>query len=256
MRGLQGKVAVVVGAGNALGIGEGTARRLAQEGCSVVLADVNLSGAQANAEKINAAGGQAHALHVDLADEASVKQMVEGAVKRYGRIDSMFVNAADTNIRQRDFDAIRVETEVFDQTISIGLRGHLLCTRYCLPVMLENGGGTIIYTSSDAAFTPMGHYPSYNMAKAGVTALMRHVVTKWGKENIRANCISPGLILTDTVLRDHSEESKAMILGRIKSPRLGSPDDIAGMVAFLASDDAAWVLGQVISVNGGDLMRW
>ncbi|AIT82129.1 SDR family NAD(P)-dependent oxidoreductase [Novosphingobium pentaromativorans] len=255
MGSLSGKVAIVAGAGAKVGIGAAVARLLAQRGASVVVADLNFDGASAICSEIEAAGGRALALRLDIADEASVAAMVRDSVSAFGGIDFIHVNAADTSIRRQDTDAVSVPLEVFDQTIAVGLRGHLLCSRYAIPELLKRGGGGICYTSSDASMTSMPHYVSYVVSKAGLNGLMRHVATRWGKENIRANAVAPGLVLTDTVERDHTEKSKADLLAITRSPRLGMPEDIAAMVAYLASDDAQWVNGQVLSVNGGQYMH-
>jgi NAD(P)-dependent dehydrogenase (short-subunit alcohol dehydrogenase family) len=255
MRGIQGKVAIIAGAGAAVGIGGATAVRLAEEGAAVIVADLNFSGAQAITSRITVVGGRAKAVPLDISDEDSVAAMVRTAVETFGGIDIVHINAADTSIRRRDTDAVTVPLEVFDQTLAVGLRGHLLCTRHVIPELLKRGGGSIVYTSSDAAHLGQAHYVSYVICKSGLNGLMRHVAGRWGKEGIRANAISPGLVLTDTVERDHTDESKAAMLAMARSPRLGTPDDIAAAVAYLASDDGAWVNGQVWSINGGFVMR-
>jgi NAD(P)-dependent dehydrogenase (short-subunit alcohol dehydrogenase family) len=255
MRGLTGKVAIIAGAGAAVGIGAASALRLAEEGASVVVGNINLDGAKAIAGKITAAGARATPVRFDICDDESVRQLVETAVITYGGVDAIHINAADTSIRRQDTDAVSVPLEVFQRTLDVGLRGHLLCTRHAVPELLKRGGGAIIYTSSDSAMFGQAHYVSYMVAKSGVNALMRHTAARWGKEGIRANAISPGLVLTDTVMRDHTAESKGAILAASKSKRLGEPEDIAALVAMLASDDGAWINGQVISINGGFLMR-
>lgn len=252
---LNGKVAIVVGAGAKVGIGASTARILAARGASVVLADLNKAGAEENAEEIVAQGGIAQHFQVDISDDASVGSLLEQAVALYGGIDFVHVNAADTSIRRLDTDAVTVPLDVFDQTLAVGLRGHLLVTRHAIPRLLDRGGGGICYTTSDASMTAMAHYVSYVVSKAGLNGLMRHVAARWGKENIRANAVAPGLVLTDTVERDHTPESKAKLLEITRSPRLGEPEDIAGLVAYLASDEAQWINGQVMSVNGGQHMH-
>jgi len=252
---LAGKIAIVVGANGPNSIGGGVCARLARDGASVLVADFNVEGARDIAMRICRDGGTAASVEVDIGVEASVEAMIAEVVARFGGLDIIHINAADTNIRYQDTDAVTVPMEVYEQTIRVGLTGHLLCTRHAIPKMLERGGGAIIYTSSDSAFQGLGHFVSYVMAKSGVNALMRHVATRWGKDNIRANAISPGLVLTDTVLQLHSEESQSALLAKTMSPRVGRPDDIAAMVAFLGSDDAAWINGQVYSVNGGLLMR-
>lgn len=253
---LEGKIAVEIGAGAAVGIGGATAMRMAREGATVIVADLNIAGATAIAERIHEQGGQAHPVAVDIASEVSVQSLFAEIAERYGRLDVMHVNATDTKIRERDGNALETDLEVYDQSLAVGLRGHLLCTRGALPMMLANGGGAIVYTSSDSSMTgqPDRHL-AYGIAKAGVNALMRHVAATWGPQNVRANAVSPGLVLTETVLRDHSEESRERFRAMTRSTRLGKPEDIAALITFLSSDDAEWINGQVYSINGGMLMR-
>jgi NAD(P)-dependent dehydrogenase (short-subunit alcohol dehydrogenase family) len=145
--------------------------------------------------------------------------------------------------------------DLFDHTIAVDLRGHLLCTRHALPHLLERGGGAIVYTSSAAAFVGEPLRPSYAMAKSGVNALARHVASAWGKQGIRANCVAPGLVLHGEVAARSSEELRSSAFKRGRSNRMGTPEDVAAMVTMLLSDDASWVNGQVISVDGGSTIR-
>ena len=258
MRGLAGKVCII--AGGATGIGRGTAIRLAEEGANVVVGDFNIAGAREAAAlaeaKGKAAGGRAIATQFDMADDASVGALVKSAVDHFGGLDAMHVNAHDMSVVPQDGDALEVSLAVFDRTIQVGLRGHLLCTRHALPQMLKRGGGAIVYTTSGAAFMGEPTRVSYGIAKAGLLALTRHVARRWGKEGIRANAIAPGLILTEQLLKQPgTEELQTMVLTHVPSTRLGAPGDIAAMVAMLFSDDGAWVTGQAIAVDGGSTMR-
>jgi NAD(P)-dependent dehydrogenase (short-subunit alcohol dehydrogenase family) len=144
--------------------------------------------------------------------------------------------------------------EVFDRTIEINLRGHLLCTRHAIPVLLQRGGGSIVYTSSRGGITSETVRVSYSVSKSGIHALMRHTALAWGKEGIRANVVAPGTILTAPLLKLGEayiqERSKA-----VQTSRLGRPEDVAAGVAFLLSDDAAFINGQILSIDGGVTMR-
>lgn len=252
MRKLNGKVAVVAGGG---GIGGASARRLASEGAAVVIGDLDAGNAQAIAREITDSGGQALGLGCDISNEAAVKALVDAAVKLHGGLDLMHVNAADLALIFRDSNAVDVALEVFDRTLAVNLRGHLLCTRQAIPAMLRRGAGAIVYTTSGAAFIGESERPCYAMAKAGINALMRHVASRWGREGIRANAVAPGLVLTENNLKTMPEEVKSGALTRIRSTRLGVPEDIAATVVHLLSDDGAWINGQVISVDGGATMR-
>ena len=255
MRGLQGKVVVVAGGGS--GIGAATATRLAEEGASVVVGDIVEPNARAVADQIRAGGGRAIAHEFDITDDASVAGLVAAAVAEFGGLDGFHANAADLSpeVIGRDTDALDVDLGIFDRTIAVNLRGHLLCTRHALPHLLERGGGAMVYTSSAAGHVGEPQRPSYGVSKSGINALMRHVASRWGREGIRANCVAPGLILTKTI-RDNSDPAfREYALGVGRSPRLGEPEDIAAAVAFLMSDDGSWVNGQVISVDGGSTIR-
>lgn len=252
MRRLENKVIAVVGAGS--GIGAVTAQRLAAEGASVVVADVNVASARSVAAGIVADGGQATAVSCDIADDASVAAMVRAAVTAYGGLDGIHVNAADMRAIQTDGDALEVSLDIFDRTLAVNLRGHLLCTRHAMPELLKRGGA-IVYTSSGAADMGEPTRVSYAVSKAGLQALMRHVASRWGKQGVRANAIAPGLVLTEQ-LRDHFPENlRQATLAITRSTRLGTSEDIAAMVAMLMSDDGAWINGQVIGVDGGARFR-
>jgi NAD(P)-dependent dehydrogenase (short-subunit alcohol dehydrogenase family) len=252
MRGLTDKVAVV--AGGAGGIGTASSVRLAEEGAAVVVGDLDGAAARAVAARINDAGGRAVDVAFDIADEASVSQLIAVALETYGGLDVLHCNAAalQPDIVGRDSDVETVPLDVFDTTIAVNLRGHLLCTRLAIPHLSARGGGAIVYTASAAAFIGEPVRPSYAIAKSGITALARHVASRWGKENIRANAVAPGLIMTAAVA---AGTMAGHVLASVPSTRLGEPEDIAAAVAFLLSDDAAWINGQVISVDGGGTMR-
>jgi len=253
MRGLKGKVAIV--AGGATGIGAATAIRLAEEGVAVVIGDINQDSAETVASKIQATGGWAEAVRFDISDDDSVRNLIGTAVAAHGGFDAIHVNAADLSLCAHDSDAVDLPLEIFDQTIAVNLRGHLLCTRHAVPELLKRGGGAIVYTSSGAAFVGEAVRVSYAISKSGINALMRHVASRWGKEGIRSNAIAPGMVLTDGALVHMPEEVLTTLLKAGRSTRLGKPDDIASMAVYLMSDDGAWINGQVISVDGGITMR-
>jgi len=253
MRGLKGKVAVIVGA--ATGIGKATAIRLAEEGVSLALGDINVAGVQAVAGQVNEAGGKAVAAACDISEDASVKALVDLAVKIYGGIDFMHANAADLKAVLSDTNAVDVPLEIFDRTIAVNLRGHLLCTRHAIPQFQKRGGGAIVYTSSAASYAGEPERVAYGVSKSGLNALMRHVASRWGKEGIRANAIAPGVVITEATRTGIPDEMKQMILAMSRSTRLGQPEDIAAMVAMLFSDDGEWINGQVVSVDGGVILR-
>ncbi len=255
MRGLEGRVVLV--AGGAGGIGTATCTRLGEEGASVMVADLNGDAAAAVAESIRDAGGRAESMTIDLRDEQSVAAAVQETADRFGSLDVLHANAADLSPETigQDSDAASIPLDAFDRTIAVNLRGHLLCARHAIPKLLEKGGGALVFTSSAAAFAGEPERPAYAMAKSGLGGLVRHIASRWGKLGIRANAVAPGLVLTDTIRESLDPAFRDMALGVTRSARLGTPEDIAAMVAFLASDDASWITGQVISVDGGAVLR-
>ena len=180
MRGLDGKVVVVAGGGS--GLGAATAIRLADEGASVVVGDLNSDNAELVAAEIRAAGRRAISAQFDISVDESVAALVDAAVAEFGGLDALHANAADMTAAAilSDTDAVEVSLDVFDRTIAVNLRGHLLCTRHAIPRMLERGGGAIVYTSSAAAHSGDVARASYGISKSGINALMRHVSTRSG----------------------------------------------------------------------------
>ena len=255
MRGLEGKVAVM--AGGAGGIGSASSIRLAEEGAAVVVGDLDGVAANAVAAEITRRGGNASAVTVDISDEESVQALVDSAVELHGGIDIVHINAADLSpqIIGRDSDVVNIPIEVVDRTLEVDARGHLLCARHAIPPLLERGGGALVFTTSAAAFIGAPERPAYAMAKSAICALVRHVASRWGRQGIRANAVAPGLVLSEDVRSSLSPQFLDHALEGTRSPRLGMPEDIAAMVAYLASDDGSWINGQIISVDGGTVLR-
>ena len=170
---LKDKAIIVVGSGS--GIGAATVRRLAAEGARVCAADINEAGASAVAKEVVERGGEAFAVHIDLADESSVLAAVTTATEKLGRLDGAHINAADLLTIMHDSNALDEDIAVFDRTLAINLRGHLLCTRAVLPHLLTRGEGAIVYTSSGSADSAEPVRPVYAASKGGLNSLMRHV---------------------------------------------------------------------------------
>ena len=253
---LKGRRIIVFG--SATGIGAATVKRLAEEGARVCAADINVEGARKVSEE---AGGETFAVHVDISDEASVRTATDEAVSRLGGLDGAHVNAADLRIIMEDSDALDLDLAVFDRTIAVNLRGHLLCTRAVLPHLLKNTTSAIVYTSSGSAQGAEPVRPSYAMSKAGLNALMRHVAMRWGREGLTANVLAPGFTVTGEMkVRMEANASEAEkwaehFMAETPHTRLGESEDHAAVAAMLLSDDGRWINGSIIDVNGGGLMR-
>lgn len=256
MKGLNGKRIVIAGGGN--GIGAATAERLAAEGASVVIGDINLDAAQATAKRIADTGGTALAVEFDLADEQSVRALIDTAVDQLGGIDGLYNVGADVSadVLGRDGDLLDMDLAVWRRTLEVNLIGYAHTARAVLPLLLEQGGGAIVNTSSAAAHVGDHVRAAYQSSKAGINALTRHIANRWGKQGIRANCVSPGVVLTESAEKMAlSPEALEFARQTMPSTRFGRPEDLAGVVAFLLSDDAEWINGQVWSINGGALLR-
>jgi NAD(P)-dependent dehydrogenase (short-subunit alcohol dehydrogenase family) len=250
MRNLAGKRIAI--AGGATGIGAATAERLAGEGAAVTVADINIEGAEATAARIRAAGGTACAIWFDLGDQASVEAMIAAMVSEFDGIDGLFNVGADLRfVKDEDSNVLDIDLAIWRHTLEVDLFGYVHGIRAALPHMLRQGGGTIVNTASGASSGSLPIMPAYGTAKAAVVALTRHVASRWGKEGVRCNAVSPGYVLGETQVRQNDQAEQSMILQATKSPRLGLPADIAATTAFLFSDDAEWINGQIWHVDGG-----
>ena len=251
MRGLAGKVGIVAGGGR--GIGAATARRLAAEGVRVVIGDIEGEWARRVAEEITRSGGEAIGVDLDGTSPDSQKAIVETAVAQFGGLDFYHSNLAGGT--EGDNHALDCPLDVLERSFAINAKSHFIATQAALPAMLERGKGAMIYTSSGAASGGSPWQVAYPMTKNAIHALARHVASKWGKKGIRSNVICPGVVLTEAVRIHMTETQVEQALRHVPHTRLGDPDDIAAAVAFLVSDDGAWVNGQVWHVNGGMQMR-
>ena len=253
MKALENKVILVAGAG---GIGGGLARRYAEDGASVVVGDIARDAAEDVAHDILEAGGNASAIHLDGADEDSVAAAVAHTIATYEGLDGLHANFATIADVPGKWDVVDLPLDIYDLTQNVNVRGYYLCTRAALPHILDWGGGSIVYTSSVAAYTGGPAQVAYAMSKAAGHALMRHVASRYGPLGVRANSIAPGMTMhssledeLDPVFLD-SMRAKALIRSRF-----GRPEDIAAMASLLMSDAGSYVTGQIICVDGGMTMR-
>jgi NAD(P)-dependent dehydrogenase (short-subunit alcohol dehydrogenase family) len=247
---LSGRTCIVTG--GAGGLGSATARRLCAEGGQVVIADILLEPAEALAAEIRGQGGDATALHLDLGDPASIARLIADTLARYGKLDVVFNNGAATqsDFLNRDGAAGEMDIEVWDHTFAVNTRGTMLMIRNALPALIASGSGAIINTSSGAALLGDLSRTAYAASKAAVNALTLYVAAQYGKQGVTCNAISPGMVPT-AASRANQPELIRMVERHHLTPELGYPEDIAAMVALLASDEGRFVSGQIIRVDGG-----
>jgi NAD(P)-dependent dehydrogenase (short-subunit alcohol dehydrogenase family) len=249
---LAGKVAVVTGATLrqlGVGIGGATARMMAGRGAKVVVADLEEEAAQALAEEIGAAGGEAIAQRLDLSDPGSIKALFERAVSAYGTVDILHNNAAA--VLAKDTTLIDLEIDVWDAMFDINVRGYALASQHAVKLMLQNGGGAIVNTSSVSALGGDITRVAYGACKAAINALTIYTATQYGRQGIRCNAVCPGFTLSASAKGGITDDALEILGRHTLTPYLGTPEHLAEVVTFLASPAAAYITGQVISVDGG-----
>ena len=244
---VAGKAAIVTGA--ASGIGRATAQVLAREGASVCIADVDAAGGRQVVDEIAASGGQAIFVRTDVGARADVIEMFGRTEEAFGRVDIVHNNA----IWFRLGTATELDERDWDGTLNIGLKAIFLAAKYGIPIMRKTGGGTIINTGSVHSLVSFATATAYDAAKAGVLGLTRTLAIDYGPD-IRVCAVLPGAILTP-LWNGAPEEDRRRYAQMVPAKRLGTGEDVANAVLFLASDEASFITGTALTVDGGMLAR-
>lgn len=245
---LPDKIAFITGAGS--GLGRAQALRFAQEGASVIVADLNTDGAEKVAAEIVAAGGAATAVAIDITDAASVETGVKRALEVYGRIDIL----SNTAGRFDGFAQLLETTrEAWERVLRVNMTGMFTVSSAVIPVMIEQGAGVVLNIASGAGLRGGGGGIAYTSTKHGVVGFTRQLSAAYGTQGIRVNAIAPGLIDTPMVAEFSGEEATQAGLKALPGGRLGRPEDIANAALFLVSDEADYIHAATLSVDGGQV---
>ncbi len=248
---LSGKVAIVTGGGS--GFGEGIAKRFAEEGAKVIVNDIDDAGGKRVAAEIEKAHGQGSALyvHADVAKDADVRAMVEACLARFGRLDIMVNNAG---ISHRNMPMLEVPEEMVDKILAINVKAIYLAARHVVPLFRKQGGGVIINTASTAGLRPRPGLTVYNASKGAAITMTKSMAVEFAADNIRVNALCPvagETPLLSTFMGADTPENRAKFKASIPLGRLSTPRDIANAALYLASDDAEFITGVALEVDGG-----
>jgi len=249
----SGKVAFVTGA--ASGIGLATAQEFAQAGAAIVLADIQVDAVRAVAEKLTAAGHQALAVHCDVTQAEDVQAALAKTIEAFGRLDFAFNNAGIEP--RKAAPTADYDEEDWNRIIDINLRGVFLCMKFEIPLILKQGGGAIINTSSGAGIIGIKGSPAYTAAKHGVIGLTRAAALDYAAQNLRINAVCPGYIDTPMMERftGGTAEGRATVISEEPVGRMGKPEEISAAVLWLCSDAAAFMVGHAMVIDGGQTIQ-
>jgi len=246
---LKDKVAIVTGAGSigpGMGNGKATAILFAREGAKVACVDVNLDAAEETVTMIKSEGGEATAIQADVTKESDAKKLVEATISKYGKLDVLFNNVGGA----WGSTGLKVTVEEWDATMDLNLKSVMLVCKYAAPEITKNGGGTIVNNASMAAYHSHGIY-AYSASNAGVIALTRCLAAGLAKDNIRVNCVAPGLMDTPLVVPIMTEKRIRRVAEQVPLKRHGKAEETAYTVLFLASPESSYITGQTILIDGG-----
>lgn len=241
---LQDKVAVITGAAG--GIGLATAEKFAREGAQVIVCDITQASADEAVQKLRGAGGKADGFEVDVTNPAQIQAMYDAVLEKYGRVD-VLCNIAGIVM---DAQLIKMSEEQFDKVIDVNLKGTYNMTRAIVNQMVAQGAGVILNTSSIVGVYGNFGQTNYAASKFGVIGFAKTWAKELGKKGVRANAVCPGFIATP-ILKDMPEKVLTSMADKVPMKRLGEPEEVANLFAFLASDEASYINGAAIEITGG-----
>lgn len=249
---MKGKTAIVTGGGN--GIGRATCKLLAKRGVSVLVSDIDAESGEKVVQEIEADGGEASFKKCDVSSQEQVEEMVEFTIDTYGELDFAVNNAGVEGKRE---DVVNCSAENWNFVVDINLTGVWHCMKYEIPAMLESGGGSIVNNASIAGLVGFDHLPAYVASKHGVVGLTKAAALDYSDQGIRVNSICPGVIETEMVARAFEEtpEVRDAIVESKPMARLGQPEEMAEVIAWLCSDSSSFVTGQALAADGGYVAR-
>ncbi len=249
---LQGKISIITGAGT--GLGKEMALVFAREGSSVVVAEIQKETGERVAQQIKGEGREARFIPTDITLASDVEKMVAGTLEAYGRIDVLVNNAGINPSRTPLHETPEPD---WDRTLAVNLKGAFLCSKYVLPVMIQQGGGSVINIASVVGAIGCSDRAAYTASKGGLIGLTRNMAVDYAPYNIRVNALCPGFVETELTriyfdkLREQDPQKLERLVGHHPLGRLGKPADVAHAALFLASDEAAWITGLDMGVDGG-----
>ena len=251
---LKDKITIITGAAH--GIGRAYAKRFAEEGAHVVIADIDAAGGEATAKAIIDSGGSAWARSTDVRSLPDLRGLMQETVKKFGRIDVLLNNAAIYVTQKLWKGPVEdLDLDEWDRVIEVNLKGVFLCSRAAIPIMKQQHSGKIINIASGTFFSGSGNMPHYTSAKGGVVALTRVMARQLGEYGINVNCMTPGSTMSEDAVTDDVLKRRENSLGKRAFKRVETPADIVGTAVFLASADSDFITGQLLVVEGGGVMH-